>query len=113
MAMPPRVLVTGASGKTGAATVHALAERSDVRVRALVRVDDGRAAALRATGAEVVVGTLDDIRVLRRAMRDVQRAYFLAPFGLNSLDQGLHFAIAAAEARLEHITVLGQRQSSA
>jgi len=113
MATLPRVLVTGASGKTGAATVQALAGKSDVQVRALVRVDDGRAAALRATGAEVVVGTLDDVRDLRAAMQDVQRAYYMAPFGVNSLDQGLNLAIAASEARLEHVTVLGQWLSSA
>lgn len=109
----PRVLITGASGKTGAATVQALADRSDVGVRAMVRTDDHRAKALREAGAEVVLGTLDDIRDLRAAMKDVQRAYFLAPFGLNSLDQGLNFAIAASESRLEHVTVLGQWLSSA
>ncbi|MEM7435286.1 MAG: NmrA family NAD(P)-binding protein [Myxococcota bacterium] len=113
MTSVPRLLITGAAGKTGAATVHALRGRSDVRVRALVRRDDARAEALRQAGAEVVLGTLDDIRDLRSAMKDVQRAYFLAPFGLNSLDQGLNFAIAASEARLEHITVLGQWLSSA
>ncbi|MEM8608886.1 MAG: NmrA family NAD(P)-binding protein [Myxococcota bacterium] len=113
MASIPRLLITGASGKTGAATVQALRHRSDVQVRALVRRNDARADALREAGAEVVLGTLDDIRDLRAAMKDVQRAYFLAPFGLNSLDQGLNFAIAASEARLEHITVLGQWLSSA
>lgn len=113
MTTPPRILVTGASGKTGTATVNALARRSDVRVRAMVRVDDHRAVALRSTGAEVVRGDLTDIRDLRAAMRDVQRGYFVAPFGLNSLDQGLNFAIAASEAGLEHVAVLGQWLSSA
>lgn len=110
----PRILVTGASGKTGGATVHALLEQhSDVvQTRALVRKDDQRARALRDAGAEVVIGDMSDIRDLRRAMSDVQRAYFVAP-GNNSLDHGLNFAIAAEETRLEHVVAIGQWLSSA
>ena len=106
----PRILVTGASGKTGGATVHAVLERhSDVvQTRALVRKDDHRARALRDAGAEVVIGDMSDIRDLRRAMNDVQRAYFIAPITNNSLDHGVNFAVAAAEARLEHVVAIGQ-----
>lgn len=103
----PLILVTGAAGQTGAATVHALAEY-DVDVRALVRVDDARAARLRATSAEVQVGNLDDYRDLRRAMRGVQRAYFVAAPGMRSLDHGLNFAAAAVDERVEHVVALGQ-----
>ena len=58
------ILVTGAAGRiggVGGAVVEALRRRG-LPVRALVRRDDERAAALRATGAEVVVGdlTLDE-----------------------------------------------------
>ncbi len=108
----PRILVTGATGKTGRATAHALADNPNVQVRAMVRTDDDRAQSLRATGAEVVVGNLDDIRDVRNAMRDVQRAYFVAGFSKNSLDHGLNFAVAAAEQRLEHVVALGQWLSS-
>lgn len=110
----PRILVTGASGKTGGATVRALIQQhSDVvQTRALVRKEDARAQALRDAGAEVVIGDMSDIRDLRRAMSDVQRAYFVAPNTNNSLDHGVNFALAAAEARLEHIVALGQWLSS-
>ena len=50
------VLVTGAAGRVGGAggaVVEAL-RRRDLAVRALVRRDDERAEALRATGVEVV-----------------------------------------------------------
>lgn len=110
----PRVLVTGASGKTGMATVFALIEHhSDaVQVRALVRQDDHRAHALREAGAEVVFGDLGDIRDVRRAMKDVQRAHFLAAITNSSLDHAVNFAVAASEQDLEHVTALGQWLSS-
>lgn len=109
----PRILVTGASGKTGGATVNALLQQHTglVQTRALVRKDDARARALRDAGAEVVIGDMSDIRDLRRAMSDVQRAYFVAP-GNNSLDHGMNFAVAAAEANLEHVVAIGQWLSS-
>ncbi|MEM9072556.1 MAG: NmrA family NAD(P)-binding protein [Myxococcota bacterium] len=104
---PPRILVCGAAGKTGRATVDALASRN-VRVRAIVRVDDARAKSLRATGAEVVVANLDDYREVRAAFRDVQRAFFVTGFTQAQLDQALHMAIAAADARVEHVVAIGQ-----
>jgi NAD(P)H dehydrogenase (quinone) len=109
----PRILVTGATGKTGGATVSALLKRDDVQIRALVRKDDDRARALRDAGAEVVIGDMSDIRDIGRALHDVQRAYFLAPATNNSLDHALNFAIAAQDARLEHVVALSQWLSSA
>ncbi len=110
----PRVLVTGASGKTGMATVFALREyHSDtVQVRALVRREDHRAQALREAGAEVVFGDMSDLRDVRRAMTDVQRAHFLAAVTNNSLDHAMNFAVAAHEQKLEHVVALGQWLSS-
>jgi uncharacterized protein YbjT (DUF2867 family) len=110
----PRILVTGASGKTGGATVRALTQHHYhlVQTRALVRKDDARAQALRDAGAEVVIGDMSDIRDLRRAMSGVQRAYFVAPIANASLDYGVNFAVAAAEQHLEHVVVLGQWLSS-
>jgi uncharacterized protein YbjT (DUF2867 family) len=54
------ILVTGAAGRiggVGGAVVEALRRRG-LPVRALVRREDERAQALRAAGAEVVVGAL-------------------------------------------------------
>jgi NAD(P)H dehydrogenase (quinone) len=108
----PRILVTGAAGKTGLATAQALLARSDVQTRVLVRRDDNRARDLRDAGAEVVIGDMSDIRDMHRAMHDVQRAYFLAPATHNSLDHALNFAVAAEDAKLEHVVALGQWLSS-
>ena len=54
------ILVTGAAGQLGAVgrTVTGLLLDRGLPVRALVRREDERAAALRAVGAEVVVGDL-------------------------------------------------------
>jgi uncharacterized protein YbjT (DUF2867 family) len=59
------VLVTGGTGFIGRHVVHALRAR-DVRVRVLVR-DRKRAARLVAWGAELVVGDIADVTVLRAA----------------------------------------------
>ena len=112
MSTSPRILVTGAAGRTGSAVVRALLPHADVLVRAMVRSDDARAHRLRADGAEVVTGNFNDVRDLRRAMEGVQRAYFVAPISGSSLDHGLNFAVAAVDARLEHVVALGQWLSS-
>src|SRR5712675_1152001 len=54
------ILVTGAAGQLGAVgrTVTGLLLDRGLAVRAMVRREDDRAAALRAAGAEVVVGDL-------------------------------------------------------
>ena len=113
MPIPPSILVTGATGKTGRATVRALLERGGCRVRALVRIDDDRARGLRHAGAETIVGRLEDLRDVRRAMAGIQSAYFVAPWTTYSLDHALNFAVAAEEARVEHVVTLGQWLSSA
>src|SRR4029077_9346540 len=48
----------------------------DLPVRALVRTDDDRAAALRATGAEVVVGDLTRAEDVARSLEGCRRMYF-------------------------------------
>lgn len=103
----PRTLVTGATGKTGTPTVHQLLEKG-FPVRALVRREDSRSAALAHAGAEIVVGSLEDPFDLERAMRGVQRAYFCPPLEPGTLRRAALFAIAAQEAHLETVVVLSQ-----
>jgi uncharacterized protein YbjT (DUF2867 family) len=72
------ILVTGAAGRiggVGAGIVEAL-RRRDLPVRALVRRDDQRADALRAVGAEVVVGDLTRGGDIARALAGCRRMYF-------------------------------------
>ena len=102
-----RYLVTSAAGKTGCQTTLQLLANG-CRVRALVRVDDDRAARLRDAGAEIFVGDQYALSDMRRAMHDVQRAYHCAPTAPNGLHFGTVFAVAAHEARVEHVVVLSQ-----
>jgi uncharacterized protein YbjT (DUF2867 family) len=69
------VLVTGGTGFIGEHVVHALRAR-DVHVRALVR-DRGRAGRLSAWGAELVVGDVGDLTVLRAACTGVDAVVHL------------------------------------
>jgi uncharacterized protein YbjT (DUF2867 family) len=103
----PRILVTGATGKTGTPTVLQLLEKG-FPVRALVRRNDSRSAALANAGAELVVGSLEDPFDLETAMHGVQRAYFCPPLQPGTLRRATLFAVAAQEARLETVVILSQ-----
>jgi uncharacterized protein YbjT (DUF2867 family) len=76
MAKP--ILVTGAAGRTGGVgrTVAELLLKQSKAVRAMVRKEDGRAQALRALGAEVVVGDLLDLDSMHRAIAGCETMYF-------------------------------------
>ena len=103
----PKILVTSATGKTGSAAVRQLLEK-EYPVRALVHRKDNRSEALAKAGAEVFVGDMLDMRDLRQALADVQRAYFVAPVAPNTLYTGMAFAVAAEEAKLEVVARVGQ-----
>ncbi len=88
----PKILVTSATGKTGSAVVRQLLEK-EYPVRAFVHRKDHRSEALEKAGAEVFVGDMLDLRDLRQALADVQRAYFVAPVAPNALHTGMAFAV--------------------
>jgi uncharacterized protein YbjT (DUF2867 family) len=69
------ILVTGGTGFVGSHVVHALRAR-DVKVRVLVR-DPKRARRLSAWGAELVVGDIADLTVLRAACVGVRAVIHL------------------------------------
>lgn len=72
------ILVTGAAGSVGGVgrTIVELLRQCDLPVRALVRREDERAQALRAVGAEVVVGDLTRAGDVARALNGCKRIYF-------------------------------------
>ncbi|MFG2693167.1 NAD(P)H-binding protein [Kitasatospora sp. NPDC048407] len=88
------ILVTGAAGRVGAvgrSVVEELRGRG-LPVRALVRRDDERAKALRATGAEVVVADLTRIGEVTKALSGCTRVYF----GMGVSAQYLQAAVTTA-----------------
>jgi uncharacterized protein YbjT (DUF2867 family) len=72
------ILVTGAAGAVGGIgrSLTELLLTRGLKVRALVRREDGRAEALRRLGAEVVVGDLTDLASMHRAIEGCRRMYF-------------------------------------
>jgi NAD(P)H dehydrogenase (quinone) len=90
----PRIIVTGATGKTGSVVVAELL-KTGYRVRAMVRREDGRSARLKAQGAEIVVADMSDVERVADALKDVQRAYFCPPFDPYAIQGAVTFAVAA------------------
>src|SRR5215831_8875122 len=78
MSLNSPILVTGAAGRVGGVggAVVALLRQRNLPVRALVRRDDARAEALRALGAEVVIGDLTQAGDVARALAGCRRLYF-------------------------------------
>jgi uncharacterized protein YbjT (DUF2867 family) len=103
----PRIVVTGATGKTGSAVCTELL-KAGYPVRAMVHSEDGRSARLEALGAEIVVVEMSDVERVFDALDSVQRAYYCPPIDPYAIQGAAAFAIAAKEARLEHIVSLTQ-----
>jgi uncharacterized protein YbjT (DUF2867 family) len=108
----PKILVTGATGKTGAALVAEL-RKQDWPVRAIVTREDDRSAALRKLGAEIVVADMYDPEQLYVAAEGTQRAYYLPLMRPYMIHAATAFAVAAREAKLESIVQMSQWTSSA
>ncbi len=93
------ILVTGAAGGVGgvgSAIVEMLRQRG-LPVRALVHRQDERAEALRATGAEVVVGDLTQPVDVARALAGCRRLYFGMSLSAHYLEATVIAAAAARE----------------
>jgi NAD(P)H dehydrogenase (quinone) len=103
----PTILVTAASGKTGTATALQLLARG-YPVRAMVHREDARSERLRTAGAQITIGSLEDIEDLRASLSGAHRAYFCPPLLAGTLRRATLFAAAAQEAGLEVIVALSQ-----
>ena len=101
------ILVSGATGRTGGAAIDELL-RLGKRVRAYVRSDDERAAALRARGVEIAIGDFTDIDAIRAAMEGIRSAYFLYPLASGIVEGAAYFAQAAKEAGVQAIVNMSQ-----
>lgn len=99
MSINAPILVTGAAGRLGGVggeVVEILRSR-DLPVRALVRREDERADALRAMGAEVVVGDLTRADDILRALDGCRRMYFGMSVSAPYLEATVTAAAAARE----------------
>jgi NAD(P)H dehydrogenase (quinone) len=103
----PKILVTGATGKTGMPTVEELCNKG-WPVRAVVHKEDARSHKLQKLGAEVVVADLYDYEEMEAAMKGIGRASFLPPVQPYMIQAANVFAVAAHAAGLEHVVQLSQ-----
>jgi len=103
----PKILVTGATGRTGRAVADKLLTEG-VPVRAVVHSKDVRSEALERKGAETVVADMFDPDQLLAVMRGTQRAYYLPFYDPYMIQSATAFAVAAGEAKLEAVVSLGQ-----
>jgi NAD(P)H dehydrogenase (quinone) len=105
-----KVLVTGATGDTGRATIDELLARGH-EVRALAHGRDERSKKLQDRGVEVVFGDLLDFGQVRAALKGVQRAYFVYPIRPGILQATAYFAQAAKEAGVDGIVNMSQKSA--
>lgn len=96
MTLGTPVLITGATGFVGSHLVETLAARG-ARIRALVR-ETSNVSLLRAHGAELVLGSLEDRRTLERAVDGVEVVFHLAAL-----------TYARSEAELSRVNGAGTR----
>jgi uncharacterized protein YbjT (DUF2867 family) len=110
MAANGSILVTGAAGQLGAVgrTVTGLLLDRGLRVRALVRQEDDRAAALRAAGAEVVIGDLLEPADVFRVVSGCRRVYFGMSVSPTYLEATTTMAVVAREIGVDVLVNMSQ-----
>ena len=106
--IPGKILVTGATGDTGRATIDELLARGH-QVRALAHSQDDRSRKLQDRGIEVVFGDLLDIDQVRAALCGIQRAYFIYPIKPGIVQATAQFAQAAIEVGVDGIVNMSQK----
>ncbi len=104
------ILVTGAAGQVGAVgrTVTGLLLGRGLPVRAMVRREDDRAAALRAAGAEVVVGDLLEPADVYRVVSGCRRVYFGMSVSAGYLEATVTMAAVAREVGVNALVNISQ-----
>jgi uncharacterized protein YbjT (DUF2867 family) len=108
MTIPGRntVLVTGATGNTGAVLLRLLEERG-VATRAMIRHEHD-IARLGNTSASIVIGDFDNANSVAAALDGVDSAYLVTPSSIKAEAQQLRFAELAAAANVKHLVKLSQ-----
>lgn len=104
------LLVTGAAGQLGAVgrTVTGLLLHSGIPVRAMVRREDDRSAALRKAGAEIVIGDLLEPSDVYRVVSGCRRVYFGMSASAEYLEATVIMATVARELRVEALVNMYQ-----
>ncbi|AKD55431.1 NmrA family NAD(P)-binding protein [Spirosoma radiotolerans] len=103
-----KVLITGATGKSGGAAIDELL-RMGYPVRAMVHSEDERSKQLEAKGVEVVLGDFLNLDDISAAMKGIDTAYLCFPVLVPGVLQATaYFAQAAKENGLKGIINMSQ-----
>ncbi len=104
------ILVTGAAGQIGSVgrTLCSLLLDRGLPVRAMVRREDDRAAALRAIGAEMVVGDLLEPADVYRVVSGCRRIYFGMSVSAGYLEATVTMATVAREIGVDVLVNMSQ-----
>ena len=104
------ILVTGAAGQLGAVgrTVTSLLLERGLPVRAMVRREDDRAAALRAAGAEMVIGDLLEPADVFRIVSGCRRVYFSMSVSAAYLEATVTMTAVARDIKMDALVNMSQ-----
>ncbi len=103
-----KILITGATGKTGGAAIKTLVQLK-VPVRAFVHKIDARSEQLSADGVEIAQGDLSDFEAVNEALKGITGAYFVYPIEVPGiLEATAFFAQAALEQGVGAIVNMSQ-----
>jgi NAD(P)H dehydrogenase (quinone) len=97
------ILVTGATGNLGSATVSHLLKNTAARNIVAFARDGNKANDLKEKGVEVRIGTYDDISSLDLAMQGIEKLLLISGNGPTRLQQHKNVVDAAKKAGIRHI----------
>jgi NAD(P)H dehydrogenase (quinone) len=98
-----RILVTGASGKTGLAVIKSLSS-AKITVKALIHKSEYANQVTNAGASEYYLGSLDSVYDLHRASEDVDGIYLICPnMSPDELEIGKHVIQAAHDSQVKRI----------
>lgn len=101
------ILVTGATGHLGTATIeHLLKNTKADQIIALARNEE-KATALRDKGVQVRIGDFDDTASLDKAMQGIEKVLLISTVDPNRLQQHKNVVDAAKKAGVSHIVYTG------
>ena len=105
------ILLTGVTGQTGGAAAKELIKRG-VSFRALVR-DESKAAELKASGVELMVGDLGDQGSVREALQGIEKATLILPNSEDQQAMEMQFVDLAAEAGVKQVVKMSSYEARA
>jgi len=105
--MKPTIFITGATGKTGFFAARTLLEKG-YPVKAMARKESDTTNELKALGAEIVHADFSNLASMEKALKGVERAYFVYPPEDGLLEATAIFILAAKANDVKAIVNMSQ-----